>query len=165
MGITVRVVGIFFNAVVDPELDAKGEVSVLNVLNAAKAAAKAGNAGTADDFQFETSCAPKQSMISFYANHAHDFPSPNGFVDGSNNPIKYHPGPYFLAENLNAHPAMQIWQYYVLDANRVPFKQGIKYLETPEAVVPKDGFLTWRLVSVLRGVNPRTFLAEGRQQG
>lgn len=155
MAIKVRVVGIFFKTA----LDIKGPISVLDVLNSASAAAKAGEIPNVSDFSFETTMPPMQSALSFSATYT-------GTFHGNKEIGKlYQPGEYFLAEDLSATPAYQVWQYYVLDANDQPFQTGIKFLDDPKSIVPDGGTLIWRLVSVLHDVNPRSRLAKARQQG
>lgn len=155
MSITLRIVGIFFRAEIDVDLNSSGDARVIEVLNAAGNAARQGKIPNISDFRFETSNSPKQSLISFYVNHTNEFNSLNGFN------ITYDAGEYFLAEDLNARPAYNVWQYYVSNAEGIPIT-GVRFLDDPLAVVPDGGFLTWRLVSVLAKDNPPSPLDRSR---
>lgn len=155
MAINLRIVGIFFKAA----LNLNGPQAVIDVLKAAQQEAQAGNIPNVSDFSFETSTVPNQAAVSFSATYTGEFQGNRELGYG------YQPGEYSLAEDLAATPAYQVWQYYVLDANGAPYQTGIKFLDDPNAVVPDNGTLIWRLVSVLHGVNPRSQLVKARQQG
>lgn len=152
MTINIQCVGIFFGA----SLALDGPQPVLGVLEAARDAAAAGHLPNIAAFNFETTQAPNQSLVSVAA--AYTGPVQGRGVGGS-----YPAGEYSLTENLNARPAYSVWQYYLLDADGKPLSRGVKFLDDPEAIVPADGALIWRLVTILAGPNPRSALVASRQ--
>jgi hypothetical protein len=53
-----------------------------------------------------------------------------------------------MADNTHAKPVFTVWQYYVLNSDGTNASTGVKYLNDPAAIVPADGSLIWRLVSI-----------------
>jgi hypothetical protein len=152
MTISVQCVGIFFGAT----LPLDGPQPVLGVLEAVRNAAGSGQLPNVAAFNFETTQAPNQSLVSVAATYS-------GPVQGRGVGGSYPAGEYSLTESLNARPAYAVWQYYLLDAEGKPVSRGVKFLDDPAAIVPADGTVIWRLVSILAGPNPRSALVASRQ--
>ncbi len=152
MTIKMQCVGIFFGAT----LPLDGPQRVLDVLEAARDAAGSGQLPNIAAFDFETTQAPNQSLVSVAAAYT-------GPVKGRGIGGTYPAGEYSLTENLNARPAYAVWQYYLIDAAGMPVSQGVKFLDDPAAIVPAGGTVIWRLVSILAGPNPRSALVASRQ--
>jgi hypothetical protein len=142
----------FFGATLELEGDHRG----IDVLASANSLAAAGLIPNVAAFDYETSHAPNQALVSVSAIY-------KGPVHGRGPGGIYQPGEYSLTEDLNARPAYSVWQYYVLAADKTPVVGGIRYLDNPAAIVPAGGTLTWRLVSILAGPNPRSKLVASRQ--
>ncbi len=151
MPIQLSVVGIFFGATVQTT----GTQKVIDVLAAAKTLAAAGGITNVSSFDYEVTRPPNVSAVSFSATYT-------GPVHGRGVGYHYPPGEYFLAENLHTVPAYSVWQYYVLDGSGKPVGGGVKFLDNPAAIVPDNGTLIWRLVSILSGPNPRPRIAVSR---
>jgi hypothetical protein len=152
MAIQLSVVGVFFGATVPTT----GTQKVIDVLAAAKKLAAAGGIKNVSNFDYEITRPPNVSAISFCATYTGPF-------KGRGVGYHYSPGEYFLAENLHTTPAYSVWQYYVLNPDKTPVSRGVKFLDNPDATVPDNGTLIWRLVSILSGPNPRPRVAVPRQ--
>jgi hypothetical protein len=78
--------------------------------------------------------------------------------------IQYGAGEYFLAENLQTTPIYSVWQFYVQDASGAPvvYNPRVTYFDQPNAVVPDNGTVIWRLVNLLTGPNPAPKQAKAR---
>ncbi len=143
MPITLRVVGIFYAA----EIDLKGDVTPKQVLDAAEAAP--GDRASAFKYTDCESSTGFLSVTGFSATYTKT-------IESLASKNTYDPGVYSLYENLNSSPSYTVWQYYIADAEGRPKRSDKEFLSfaNPKSLVPANGFLTWRLVSILRGNNP-----------
>ena len=142
MPITLRVVGIFYSTTVD-----LADVTPQRILDEA-----------------EKSPGPLATKFTYTDSEGSDgFLSVTGFSATYPNIVKspvsdrtYPAGEFSLNEDMNACPAYTVWQYYTADSEGRPlsFGDGIKSFANTDVKVPANGFLTWRLVSILRGPNP-----------
>ena len=152
MTIHISVVGIFFEA----KLKLSGTQRVIDVLLSAKQQAASGAIPNVSKFEYESTTAPCVAITSFCVDYTGPF-------KGRGVKFDYSPGEYYLAENTMKTPDYNVWQYYVLDAEKRPVVPGVRFLDDMAATVPEGGTLTWRLVSILKGVNPRPRIMVSRQ--
>ena len=152
MTIHISVVGIFFGAT----LKLSGAQRVTDVLLNAKQQAASGAIPNVRKFEYEITAAPRVAITSFYVDYTGPF-------KGRGVEFDYSLGEYYLAEDIMKAPSYNVWQYYVHDAEKKPVVRGVKFLDDSAATVPEGGTLTWRLVSILKGPNPRPRLMASRQ--
>jgi len=138
MGITLRVVGIFF----ETKLELGEKATVKEVINAAENAITAGTT-----FRCMTKGkGENESPHLFYAFYESDFKSKSD--------TPYSKGEYSLAENLTPDTASRysVWQYYITKPDGTSYNPGggksINY-DDPKAIVEDGGMVTWRLVNIL----------------
>lgn len=143
MAITIKVIGIFFEA----KLELDKDTPVRAVLEAAYAAAKSGAIPNVKGFDFRVD-EHGHSLVAFRATYDSPF-------QGRKVAREYPGGEYYMAEDVSKTPAYSVWQYYVLDASGRSVTDGrVRFISDPEAIVPAGGSLVWRLVSILQGPNP-----------
>jgi hypothetical protein len=140
MAITLQIVGLFFKA----DLNLTTDTNVYDVLVKAHSAADAGDILNVSQFNF--TLGPTGGVSSFLVKYQKPF---NGRE--LNPPRSYPAGEYYLVENLASSPAYTVWQYYLVDADGKNINQGIKFPKDPQAIVPVNGKLIWRLVTILNG--------------
>lgn len=153
MGIKFSVVGLFFGV----ELPLKGPQQVLNVLQAAKVMAPVLNANVRS-FDFHTVTGQQNVAL-----HAFSIDYINE-VTGRKVGNMYPAGHYFLAENPNGSPTYTVWQYYVLNEDGTSATNGtVRFLNDPAAIVPENGSLIWRLVTIAKvPTGPMSHATKGR---
>jgi len=139
MAITLQVVGIFFNRLVQ----ITGPATVKQVMDAARQQAASKEFPGVGAFAY-TDYGGSVSAIG--AIYTEKFQSR---ILGN----YYDPGVYYIAEDLNVRPAYTVWQYYRLDQNGIqidPMGKPVPYGD-PAALVPDGGKVIWRLCSILAG--------------
>ncbi len=150
MAIKLSVIGLFFEA----DLEMEGPQKVLDVLMEANRLAnlrkilRGGKPSNVSNFGY-TLDVDHNGEISATSFKATYIGSVNGRAVGG----KYPAGVYELPGNPDAKPVKTVWQYYVLDADKKPYFSSppVRFLGDPKAIVPENGCLIWRLVSILSG--------------
>jgi hypothetical protein len=164
MPITLRVVGIFYSTKVD-----LADVTPKEVMDMAhRIPSQPGDKNKATHFSYDAPPTPYKflSVTTISATYPPDLTNPLP-VHSSVSKKTYPAGSYSLTENDKQLPDFTVWQYYISDADKKPVSEnnGILGFADPKAKVPANGFLTWRLVTILGGPNPpnpRSLLLAGK---
>jgi hypothetical protein len=164
MPITLRVVGIFYSTTVD-----LADVTPKQVMDMAhRIPSQPGDKNKASHFSYDAPPTPYQylSVTTISATYPPDPANPLP-VRSSVSSKTYPAGIYSLTEDDKQPPVFTVWQYYISDKDKKPVSEGdgIIGFADPRAKVPANGFLTWRLVTILGAQNPpnprRTLLRAG----
>ena len=147
MAITLRVVGTFYQ---NENIAVPSGSTVKDVLDYAQAnPTGTSTSSSTNAFGYSVNMASGgSSVMSFSVTYDQCF---NSITSG----MAYPAGTYFLAENMQSSPVYSVWQFYVQDADGKPvaYNPRITFFDQPNAVVPDNGTVTWRLVNLLTGPN------------